>query len=248
MKSVKLQQILTACFFSAPLLAGAAEGEQAEPDDPFAVLLPAEQKPRGDAPAPKKTTAGFKIEPCTDSELIQSKTDFPKIENPLKFNRFFDEPRIWRTDGGYLASFDGGEFGGALFCATEGDKEWTLVANGIHIQDLESFGQGRFLAAGGLMHMDLMHGTVHVVEMSAKGKWTARMVFESHQGVPRIVGVSATDMFLHAKSEKLIVFTLDTMNLFDPGQVLGVTAEGVVHNLGWTPKPDAKVEDKTEGK
>lgn len=101
----------------------AAEDKKPDTDDPFAVSDPIVEKPRGDAPLPKKTTGGFVIEPYHDGLQLGEWNEPVKIEMPVKFNSHFDQPLIWRTDGGYLASFDGGEWGGALFSAAKGDRE-----------------------------------------------------------------------------------------------------------------------------
>ena len=206
----------------------------ADETDPFAESQPAEKQP----PTPKefKTTAAISITPATgqNPEIIPSEDwgwrKLEKIEKPTNFNRHFDRPfRIWRVDGGYFGAFDGGEWGGALFFATDDATRWTRIIN-THIQDIECFEGDRFLATGGLAHLSLSAGTTYLVTRTPSGQWQARMVFSSDIGIPRVVGTSMTDAFLRAESKKLVVVGLEYPLGREP--FFGVDPTGAIHYLG----------------
>jgi len=95
---------------------------------------------------------GLVVKPLSEltaPELVPLK-ELPEIKAPTTFKSAFDSPtKVWRVGGGFLASFDKGEFGGALFFALHGAKRWTLILDS-HIQNLVDIGGGTFVAAGGV--------------------------------------------------------------------------------------------------
>ena len=197
--------------------------------DPFADTTPVEEE---QAP-PKKfeTTGAFDVNPVEgwNPESLRPE-DWPKIENPTNFNRYFDRPfRIWRVEGGYFGAFDGGEWGGALFFATHEATKWTRIVE-THVQDLERFEGDTFLATGGLAHLSLSGGAAYLITRLPSGRWQTRMVFSSEIGIPRVVGTSMTDAFLRAASKKLVVLGLD----YPLGRApyFGVDPVGAIHYLG----------------
>jgi len=208
----------------------------AEEFDPFGDTLPALDERI--TPKMFETTGHFKVTPATEHNppIIHpdewSSLNLDKIENPSNFNRHFDKPStIWRTDGGYFASFDGGEWGGALFYATDGDVKWTRIVN-THIKDLERFDheQDTFLAAGGLAHLGLSGGSAYIISRRASGEWNSRIVFRSDLGVPRIAGTTFTDIFLKAKAKRLIAIKLENPLGSEP--LFGIDITGAIHYLG----------------
>ena len=210
-----------------PLIFGSvAVGDEIDPfaDTPRA----AEQQA---TPKEFETTAAFKVAPVAgwNPESIPSDC-WPKIENPTSFNRHFNRPfRIWRVDGGYFGAFDGGEWGGALFFATDGAPKWTRIID-THIQDLERFDGDTFLASGGLAHLSLSGGAAYLITQLPTGEWQSRMVFSSEVGIPRVAGTSVTDIFMKAESKKLIVLGLEYPMGREP--FFGVDATGSIHYLG----------------
>ena len=206
----------------------------ADETDPFAETPPDQKQP----PTPKEfeTTAAVRVTPATgqNPEIIPSEDwgwrKLEKIEKPTSFNRHFDRPfRIWRVDGGYFGAFDGGEWGGALFFATDEATTWTRIID-THIQDLECFEGDRFLATGGLAHLSLSAGSAYLVTRTPSGQWQARLVFSSDIGIPRVVGTSMTDAFLRAESMKLVVLGLECPLGREP--FFGVDPTGAIHYLG----------------
>lgn len=201
--------------------------------DPFAEPPPAEAKKA--APGVFDTLGGFKVSPEAGSNPERiPKSDWPKIEAPTSFNRLFVSPdKIWKVDGGYFGAFDGGEWGGALFFAAHGAKKWTRIIDS-HILDLECFEGDVFLAAGGLAHLDLVEGAAFLITRLPEGGWQVRMVFSSTVGVPRIVGLSATNAFMKAESKKLVVLGLEDALGCSP--YFGLDVTGATHCLGETIK------------
>lgn len=204
--------------------------------DPFAEPSTTEEKRV--TPKEFETTGGGKIAPVTgqNPEIIPQNDwgwrNLEKIEKPTTFNRHFENPfRIWRVDGGYFGAFDGGEWGGALFYAVDGATKWTRIIN-THIQDLERYDYetDTFLATGGLAHLSLSGGTAYILSRLPNGEWQARVAFRTDVGIPRVAGMSATDLFLKAESKRLIVLGLEYPLGREP--YFGVDANGVVHYLG----------------
>jgi len=202
--------------------------------DPFAVPSTTEEKQA--TPKEFETTGAFRVAPLmgSDPENVPPEDwgwrNLEKIEKPTSFNRHFDRPfKIWRVDGGYFGAFDGGEWGGALFFATEGAPKWTRIIDA-HIQDLVRFEGDTFLATGGIAHLTLSGGATFLISLLPTGEWQARMVFNSKVGIPRVAGTSATDIFMQAVPKKLIVLGLEFPLGREP--LFGVDVTGVIHYLG----------------
>lgn len=164
-------------------------------------------------------------------ELIH-RSNFPHIEPPTAFHRSFEVPsRVWRIAGGFFASFDAGEFGGALFHAAEGAKQWTKVVDG-HFQDLGMFKEGAFLAVGGLAHLTLSRGEVCLISQQRDGSWRPQTIMKSGWGVPKLIGQSYTDIFSEAKSFKMLVVSItDPMNE-TVQSLIGFDVNGKTYFLG----------------
>ncbi len=217
--------------------------------DPFAEPSTTEEKQA--TPEEFETTAAFKVAPVPgqNPEIITKIDwrwrDLEKIEGATSFNRKFDVPfRIWRVDGGYFGAFNGGEWGGALFFAVDGATKWTRIIN-THIQDLESYGYetDTFLATGGLAHLSSSGGTAYILSRLANGEWQARVVFRSESGIPRVAGMSATDLHFKAVSKRLIVIGLESPLGREP--LFGVDATGAVHYLGERANKTSNEQDGT---
>lgn len=60
-----------------------------------------------------------------------NKDDYPAIALPAELKSQVAGPTsVWRTRSGYIASFDLGEFGGALYFAADGASRWTKILSG----------------------------------------------------------------------------------------------------------------------
>jgi len=190
------------------------------------------------------TTGGFKVTPNVHSnpEIIPSE-DWPKIENPTNFNRYFDRPiNIWRVDGGYFgAFFPYMERGGSLFFATDKASKWTRIID-TPILELQRFKGHTFLASGDtflatggrFVDSNFSGGEAYLITRRPSGKWQAKKVFSSWRGVPRILGTSSTDTtFLKAESKSLVVFWLEDSH---SESIFGADASGAIHYLGVTPR------------
>ncbi len=227
-----------------------AEPNPQDDPDPFAPV-PEQKLAKGEF---FTAGAGWVVKPLsewTSPELVPLE-ELPKIKAPTNFNRTFDSPnKVWRVRGGYLASFDKGEFGGALFFAQHGAKRWTRILDA-HIQHLVGFERDTFLAAGGLAHLQCV-GYAFIISRSNNGKWKANPVFKTRLGVPAVLGTTFTESNFEAKSEKLIVIGLDPALAWKP--LFGISRQGEVHYLGETLKtkendppgdgqPDAKPADE----
>jgi hypothetical protein len=204
--------------------------------DPFAEPPTSEDKQV--IPKEFETTGGVKVAALTgqNPEIIPQDEwgwrNLEKIEKPTNFNRYFEIPsRIWKVDGGYFGAFDAGEWGGALFFAVDGATKWTRIIN-THIKDLERYDyeSDTFLATGGLAHLSLSRGTAYILSRLANGEWQARVAFRSDLGIPRVAGMSATDLLLKAESKRLIVLSLECPLGREP--LFGVDVTGAVHYLG----------------
>lgn len=208
-----------------------ADPDQKTDPDPFGELPASELQP-----AKGKFFAGgvtVKLVEDSNPEVVLEK-DWPQIQPPTAFNQAFQKPaKIWRMDGGFIASFDAGEFGGALFFATTDAKRWTKVLDA-HIQHLERYEGDTLLAVGGLAHLDNEHGRAHLLSRTNKGRWQARVVFETQVGVPSIIGTTVTDIAFKAKAERLIVIGLESTWGWKP--LFGISSKGTLHYLGETPR------------
>ena len=140
-----------------------------------------------------------------------------------------------------MASFDAGEFGGALFHATDGSHEWELLANEVHVQDLSLCGSV-FLAAGGLTHRGTRDGAALLIQLDKRGQWEVRQVFATSQAVPRITGrTQITPNWRDGKTEPLWVITLHDAVDGEKGKAaFGISMEGSVHYLGELEKGEPK--------
>lgn len=178
-----------------------------------------------------------------DPEIIDNES-WPQIPPPTKFHHYFENPaKVWRIEGGYFAYFDAGEFGGALFYSERSGKSWTRVL-GEHIQEIGRYTGDMFLAVGGLSHMSVATGSAYILSRNPHGTWVAKEVFRSHDGVPWIAGIGATDddLILRGKSVKL--FAICLYREFDKaraltGPFIGITSDGTIHYLGDRDKQDS---------
>lgn len=177
------------------------------------------------------TVTALTVEPPDEwnPELVPER-DWPDAEAPTNFNRNFEAPSaVWRIDGGFLASFDKGEFGGALFYLQHGAKKWSKIADA-HVSHLQRFEGDSYLAVGGFAHGMTTSGCALLLTRDNNGKWKTRIAFETEVGVPRIVGTTFSESFLKAKAEKLIVIALDSRLGSNP--LFGITQQGAVHYFG----------------
>lgn len=210
------------------MLPGMADPDPAEEVDPFADH--GEQVPD----PPKEglfTAAGLTVKPVEgwNPKAIE-RADWPEVEPPTQFNRSFEAPTaVWRIDGGFLASFNAGEFGGALFFARHDARKWSKILDA-HVSHLERFEGDSYLAAGGLAHLETTEGRAFLLTRGETGKWKAKLAFETQVGVPLIIGTSFTIPVFEAKADKLIVIALDSHWGWDP--LFGISQAGAVHYLG----------------
>lgn len=212
----------------------------------------AEPNPQGDQdplappnPAPELKLAkgefliagGLVVKPLSEltaPELVPLK-ELPEIKAPTTFNRSFESPtKVWRVGGGFLASFDKGEFGGALFFAQHGSKRWTRILDS-HIQNLVNIQGDTYLAAGGVAHLQYVGGHAYILSRNNKGEWKVNLIFKTEIGVPAILGTTYTKPDVEAKAEKLIVIGLNPSLAWKP--LFGVSMQGAVHYLGETLDP-----------
>jgi hypothetical protein len=170
--------------------------------------------------------------------------EWPEFVAPENINEAFDNPTaVWRTEGGYFASFDYGEFGGGLFFGTKRGGKWRRIC-GLHIQDVEPLGNERWIVAGGVLH----GGNVILVNRRPNGSWKTRKIFSSEAGIPRIVGTCVLRSFIGMGEKRLIVFILGRngetpdgkptiLGFYGLAGVFGVDGDGVIYYLG-TRKPE----------
>jgi hypothetical protein len=203
------------------------------------------------------TAAGLTVKPLVGwNPQFVAREDWPDVTAPTTFNRSFEAPTaVWRIDGGFLASFNAGEFGGALFFLPHGAKRWSKIVDA-HVSHLERFEGDSYLAVGGLAHLQTTEGRAFLITRSNTGKWNTKIAFETQVGVPLILGTTFTDAFLEAKAEKLIVIGLDSNWGWNP--LFGISRQGAVHYLGerlkdkeseqdGTGQPATRPESKSEG-
>lgn len=168
----------------------------------------------------------------------------PGIKAPTAFNHSFESPtKVWRVSGGFLASFDKGEFGGALFFAQHGAKRWTLILRS-HIQNLADIGGDTYVATGGLAHLSYVVGQAYVLSRNSKGKWNVKLIFQTGLGVPVIVGTTITKPDFEDEGGRLIVIGLEPPVARRP--LFGISKQGAVHYLGETTDTKSKGGDKSQ--
>ena len=176
---------------------------------------------------------GTEVEPIkTWNPQRVSDDELPKLETPNEFKDLvYEAPTaVWRVDGGFLGSFNYGEFGGALFFAKHDSVKWVKILDG-HISHLERFEGERYLAVGGMAHLGLTEGRAFLLSRNDSGEWTSRKVYETQVGVPQILGTAVASSTPAAESEKLIVIEM----AFSPWSwdpLFGISRSGAVHFLG----------------
>lgn len=177
------------------------------------------------------TAAGLTVTPIEEwNTPLVARNEWPDVPAPTTFNRSFEFPTaVWRIDGGFLASFDAGEFGGALFFLRHSAKQWSKIVDA-HVSHLQRYEGDSYLAVGGLAHLQTTEGKALLITRGNTGKWKSRIVFETQLGVPSILGTTFSDTFLKAKAEKLIVLGLDSQWGRKP--LFGISRHGAVHYLG----------------
>ncbi len=176
------------------------------------------------------TLGGFEVKPLTGNDP-QTSEQAPDLPAPTRFNLAFDRPAtVWRASEGRFVSFLAGETGGALFFAEEKATGWEMLVEG-RVEQLRAIGNKRYLATGGTMQMERMTGTVHLVSMDHSGKWQVRRIYESHLGVPRIIGTTSLQA-ADGSAVALVVFELDTKGAYPVDAIQGVASDGTVHYLG----------------
>ena len=224
------------------ILGGVATSEEI---DPFANVQ--KPDPFANAQEPERefaTTGGFTVIPEVgrNPEIIPSE-DWPKIENPTNFNRYFDRAdEIWKVDGGYFGAFGHRmRVGGALFFATDKASNWTRIID-TPILQLQRFEGDTFLATGDtflamggcIVDNNSSGGAAYLITRRPSGEWHAKKVFSSWRGVPRILGTSSTGTTnWKVESKSLIVFCL---GWYASESIFGADASGAIHYLGVTPR------------
>lgn len=176
------------------------------------------------------TLAGFEVKPLRgrDPQIAKEGPDLPA---PTRFNRAFDRPAAtWRASEGYFVSYLAGEAAGALFFAEDKASGWEMLVDG-RVDEILRVGNKRYIATGGVMHMEHMAGTVHLITMDKAGKWQVRKIYESHLGMPKVLGTSSIGA-ADGSVIPLAVFELDTKGAYPVDAIQGITPEGVVHYLG----------------
>ena len=204
-----------------------AEPKKAAPADPFAPS-PADEEPAEEFK--EFTTAeGFEVT-RPSNYLPLEKEDWPTIPPPTEFNRFFERPQIvWKLGDDYFAGFNAGEFGAGLFLADKKKKKWIRILNDpVEWIETYTFGDDTFLLVGGLAHLSSRWGTAHILKRNKEGRWKVRKVFETHQGVPRIIGISGT----HDRKNSKMLVVLEFVRKINSDPLFGITFDGEVHYLG----------------
>jgi hypothetical protein len=194
----------------------------------FAVPLSAREETRGGESF--MTLGGFEVKPLAGSAPQISK-QAPRLPAPTRFNRAFDRPAtVWQASEGSFVSFLAGESGGGLFFAEEKATDWEMLVDG-RVEQVHAMGKRQYLATGGTMHMERMTGTAHILSMDHSGKWQVRKIYESHLGVPHIIGTT-TFQAANGAAVPLTVFELDTRGAYPVDAIKGVAPEGVIRYLG----------------
>jgi hypothetical protein len=195
-----------------------------------ALAVPLSAQEETEAMEPFMTLGGFEVKPLAVSDPQTSK-QAPDLPAPTRFNRAFDRPAtVWRASEGAFVSYLAGETGGALFFAEEKATGWERILEG-RVEQLHAIGNKRYLTTGGTMHMERMTGAAHLVSMDHSGKWQVRKIYESHLGVPRIIGTTSLQS-ADGSAVALTVFELDTKGAYPVDAIQGVTSDGVIHYLG----------------
>jgi hypothetical protein len=192
--------------------------------------LPSPAQENGGKAEAFMTLGGFEVKPLSEADPQVSK-QAPDLPAPTRFNRSFDRPAtIWRANEGSFVSYLAGETGGALFFAEEKATGWEMLVDA-RVGQIHRFGEKQYLATGGTLQMERMNGTVHLISMDKSGKWQVRKIYESHLGVPRILGTSAIEGE-NGGAIPLAVFELDTRGAYPVDAIQGVAPDGAVHYLG----------------
>lgn len=220
-----------------------AEPEPAVVVDPFSVTEDPEKEP--EKPVKFETTFGFSVKPFDQWPRVLMPSQWPRIEAPTTFNSHFEKPEtVWEVDGGYLASFNGGEFGSALFYADRNGNQWTRIL-AEPVEHCVQVKGDRFLLSGGLGHLDTVAGKVFFLERTPDGKWSSKKVLESDFGIPTLIGESRTRRFGEDPEERLFVIS------FEPDgfnkNLLGIDGAGAVYPLGEkAPAENAKTKSEPD--
>jgi hypothetical protein len=224
---------------------GMAEPNPQDDQDPLAPPKPAPELKL--AKGEFFTTTGLVVKPLNEWSRPESVplNDLPEIKAPTTFNRAFEVPsKVWRVDGGFLASFDRGEFGGALFFAQHGSKRWTKIIDAF-VQHLVCFEGDSYLVLGGLSHLASIRGEAFILSRNNNGKWKFHSVFKTDLGVPVVLGTTFTVPIDEAKAEKLVVIGLDSPWLVTPQ--FGISQQGTVHYLGVANEAKKNKESEPDG-
>ncbi len=218
-----------------------AEPEKAREVDS---LIPVDdQAKEPEKPVEFKTTLGFKVKPFDQWPRKLMSSQWPPIEAPTTFNSHFEKPEtVWEVDGGYIGSFNGGEFGSALFYADRNGNQWTRIL-AEPVEHCVQVKGDRFLLSGGLGHLDTVAGKVFFLERTPDGKWSTKKVLESDFGIPMLIGESRTRRFGDDPEERLFIISFgpDGFNK----TLLGIDGAGAVYPLG-EKAPDDKEKPKSE--
>ncbi|WP_411846741.1 hypothetical protein AAFN60_04045 [Roseibacillus persicicus] len=176
----------------------AQEASEVKEPDPFVADVAAEPE-RG--PTKIKFREGSEIE-VTDERLVPvaleeikfdadlsklSETESIGIEDRRAIRGFYQPKAMWRVDDGFIGSYDGGEFGGALFHFSKDGSQRTLIV-GEHVDDVTQMGENEFFAAGGLEHLDAGTGSLIALERRKDGSWRTKVLARFSDGVAGIVG------------------------------------------------------------
>lgn len=138
----------------------------------------------------KVNVANHALKPTKLSD-IKFKTDLSNltpveskgIEDKRALKGFNRPQAIWRVKGGYLAYYDGGEFGAALFhFSSDGSRRFLVLAD--YVEEIAPLTEGGFLIAGGFRD----YGAVHIITKNDKHRWGSKLLMISLMGVPTLEG------------------------------------------------------------
>lgn len=153
---------------------------------------------------------------------------WPDHQAPTILNSWFEKPsRVWPTAGGFLVSYEAGEWGGALFYLPDGGDKLSLITRG-HISSIVNLGRNTFVAGGGLEH-GMEHGAVYRFWVDDKLEWKCEQVFFTWTGTPAVLGISprgavvaiTKDISEIEEKEDRIVLTLYAVEADGSLQILG---------------------------
>ena len=118
--------------------------------------------------------------------LDLSKMDIEGIEDKRAI-KFFDKPLlIWEVKDGYFVSYNGGEFGGALFLfSIDGSKRILILAE--HVSEILSDNNKSYFVSGGINHLG-ESGGVYKIMKNKKSMWQSEALFQSPFFTPSIIG------------------------------------------------------------